>query len=90
MLELYMVYNLTYSKNPCPYGESSNYRSATENMFREVKKWTARVFLVNTFGGCSSFILFVYYSLPHFPQHYLIFVVLWVRVHKTDDGVLDC
>jgi hypothetical protein len=27
--------------------ESPNYRSATENMFREVIKWTSRVFLGN-------------------------------------------
>jgi hypothetical protein len=28
--------------------ESPNYTSATENMFREVIKWTSRVFLGNT------------------------------------------
>jgi hypothetical protein len=28
--------------------ESPNYKSATENMFREVIKWTSRVFLGNT------------------------------------------
>jgi hypothetical protein len=52
-----IIVNLIYSKTSLirthwertlvQISESLNYRSATENMFREVIKWTSRVFLDN-------------------------------------------
>jgi hypothetical protein len=65
---LKFLLDLKYSKNSLiranwertlvQISESPNYRSATENMFREVIKWASRVFLGTTtlFGNldCMS------------------------------------